>query len=1032
MELLNSLYLNYYSVGMLAASILTILSGIFLFMLPEKSKTTIHLGLSVLFGGGFSMCYFLSQGLYHSYPFIRPLLLILILLHQIHTVQFILRFPDHNRPKFTRKLHLTHYAISSIFFVFLIRAIFVNPTFYDFNGHYFEMRAPALLKAYSGFALVNALLITGFGVWKVVITKTGERPALLGILIAMFIAEIGGASLNVLNKLGFIDRAGFIGLFAFLTTIGYFGLLVSYLNKSKDRTTFMFKVVGSSFVTFILVFSFMALMIFNDVESKYDILKNTEAKIVLSEEDRPPELEYVAVYNPEEDEFSFKFSKENVALTKDIRWKMYLAWLYYRVQNSSDLSGLLEKIKEEKGNKYSKPYLELLEANQDREPIDVIKTSKRNIFYKGNKIKELPNEEFRTHLIKLLESEKGDFGYFKTAILEYIEKINLEDEELKNEVSHFLLLLQAPEERTYREGSNGNHYIGYQIIKPESGLVYEIGFSYRDYRLYTHQTGKTMIYVLFMGVVLIVMGTPIFLSGTLMNPLRTLLNGVREVRKGKLDTHIPVKVNDEIGYLSASFNSMVESIRDSKKKLEEYADQLEEKVEERTKELQFSLAQVEFLKSQQDGDYFLTTLLLKPLGVKNVQSQNIKVDFFVKQKKEFNFKSRSHEIGGDICISQDITLRNQKYIVFLNADAMGKSIQGAGGILVLGAVFQSIIQRTVSYKSHSEMAPEQWIKAAFKEMHKIFESFDGSMLISLVFGVVEDQTGLVYYINAEHPWIILYRDKKAEFIEDDLKFRKLGTAGVAGDFYVSMFKMEAGDILIMGSDGKDDLVMKSKTDSSGRVINEDETLILDRIQEADGDINGIFQSIKSRYELMDDFSLLSLSFKEEEAIAQLEEPPIDVHELIHSARKQAIQGNLDNSIAILEKAYDQKTERELVVPYLTRVYMKKQRYGEAAKICKEHLQAHAVDTPLMFRASYCLKLNREFDEAIDLAERVKLREPLNVKNLVHLADLYTVNGNIPRAVKLLKKAKQIDPDNKKILMIQEVLDRKTDEEAVLV
>lgn len=249
---------------------------------------------------------------------------------------------------------------------------------------------------------------------------------------------------------------------------------------------------------------------------------------------------------------------------------------------------------------------------------------------------------------------------------------------------------------------------------------------------------------------------------------------------------------------------------------------------------------------------------------------------------------------------------------------------------------------------------------------------------------------------------------------------------------MSMFKMEAGDILIMGSDGKDDLVMKSKTDSSGRVINEDETLILDRIQEADGDINGIFQSIKSRYELMDDFSLLSLSFKEEEAIAQLEEPPIDVHELIHSARKQAIQGNLDNSIAILEKAYDQKTERELVVPYLTRVYMKKQRYGEAAKICKEHLQAHAVDTPLMFRASYCLKLNREFDEAIDLAERVKLREPLNVKNLVHLADLYTVNGNIPRAVKLLKKAKQIDPDNKKILMIQEVLDRKTDEEAVLV
>ena len=35
----------------------------------------------------------------------------------------------------------------------------------------------------------------------------------------------------------------------------------------------------------------------------------------------------------------------------------------------------------------------------------------------------------------------------------------------------------------------------------------------------------------------------------------------------------------------------------------------------------------------------------------------------------------------------------------MNADAMGKSLQGAGGALVMGTVFKSIIQNTISVPS---------------------------------------------------------------------------------------------------------------------------------------------------------------------------------------------------------------------------------------------------------------------------------------------------------------------------------------------
>jgi hypothetical protein len=72
---------------------------------------------------------------------------------------------------------------------------------------------------------------------------------------------------------------------------------------------------------------------------------------------------------------------------------------------------------------------------------------------------------------------------------------------------------------------------------------------------------------------------------------------------------------------------------------------------------------------------------------------------------------------------------------------MGKSIQGAGGVLVLGTVFKSIIQRTISTAAGKNVYPERWLKNAFIEMHKAFESFDGSMLMSTVFGLIDEVTG---------------------------------------------------------------------------------------------------------------------------------------------------------------------------------------------------------------------------------------------------------------------------------------------------
>src|SRR5262249_47051822 len=154
----------------------------------------------------------------------------------------------------------------------------------------------------------------------------------------------------------------------------------------------------------------------------------------------------------------------------------------------------------------------------------------------------------------------------------------------------------------------------YLSIDFKTGKVYEVGFDYLDYRKYVHPLGVKYLVLLIAAILLIIVGFPVFFSRALVTPLNSLLSGVNQVNTGNLEVELPIFVEDEIGYLSRSFNGMVSSIRDSKQKLQEYATTLEDKVKERTAELQKAFEEVSALKKQQDGDYFLTSLLTTPLG----------------------------------------------------------------------------------------------------------------------------------------------------------------------------------------------------------------------------------------------------------------------------------------------------------------------------------------------------------------------------------------------------------------------------------
>ncbi|EPG76470.1 SpoIIE-like protein phosphatase domain protein [Leptospira fainei serovar Hurstbridge str. BUT 6] len=403
--------------------------------------------------------------------------------------------------------------------------------------------------------------------------------------------------------------------------------------------------------------------------------------------------------------------------------------------------------------------------------------------------------------------------------------------------------------------------ISYRFKIKDSSNLYEVGFPYESYRESMHEIVILHVFILFITIVTVLLGFRFFFKGTIWNPLKNLLSAIERINKGDLSTKIPVRIQDEIGFLSNSFNGMVATIRDAQTALSVYANTLEDQVKERT----FQLTQ---LLEQQQGDYFLTSLLLKPFGVEKIANGRIAIESFIRQKKQFTFKGQSYEIGGDLCMADTLSIGGKSCSVFINADAMGKSIQGAGGAIVLGSIFGSILNRTKLFEDKvNEITPQRWLKSTFLELSKIFEIFDGTMLVTAVIGIVEEDTGKAYIVNAEHPIPILYRNGRASLVQTKHFFNRMGVPQDSSEaFIIQSLQLRSGDCLIIGSDGKDDLIA-GRSDNGSNIINGNQETFLSSIEDAKGDLKEVYEKVKNH--LFDDISILKIEY--------ISDPEVSLH-----------------------------------------------------------------------------------------------------------------------------------------------------------
>ncbi|MCX6032776.1 MAG: response regulator, partial [Chloroflexi bacterium] len=113
------------------------------------------------------------------------------------------------------------------------------------------------------------------------------------------------------------------------------------------------------------------------------------------------------------------------------------------------------------------------------------------------------------------------------------------------------------------------------ISSGSAGLVQDY---YLDFREHLHTLLLPLAYLILGSSLLMLLAFPWLFRLNLVKPLETLLAGVRRVNAGDLQAAMPIYFRDEIGFLTASFNSTVAKLRD-------LVATLETRVAERTADL---------------------------------------------------------------------------------------------------------------------------------------------------------------------------------------------------------------------------------------------------------------------------------------------------------------------------------------------------------------------------------------------------------------------------------------------------------------
>ena len=240
----------------------------------------------------------------------------------------------------------------------------------------------------------------------------------------------------------------------------------------------------------------------------------------------------------------------------------------------------------------------------------------------------------------------------------------------------------------------------------------------------------------------------------------------------------------------------------------------------------------------------------------------------------------------------------------------------------------------------------------------------------------EEDTGVMYFINAEHPWTVLYRDKNAIFLEEELTTRKLGVP-MEYTLVVRVFRFQKNDVIIIGSDGRDDIHINESEEI--KIMNEDERQILYRIEDGRGILRGIVDSLLKKGRLTDDLSLLRIEFLNKDIEEKKNLPPI-LHDIIKTLMDfKKYKQMKEETLNFLKKLCNVYPLSESINKLIIYHFLKSRKYKECLEYLERFLYFVPDNNDFLYLAFILNKHLKKTKFAFEIIERLLLREPQNTR-----------------------------------------------------
>lgn len=445
--------------------------------------------------------------------------------------------------------------------------------------------------------------------------------------------------------------------------------------------------------------------------------------------------------------------------------------------------------------------------------------------------------------------------------------------------------------------------------------------------------------------------------------------------------------------LEREFVGIEYSMMEMSWEIEGHRQNLEEKVEQRTFELQEALTD---LKGRDD-------LIQKQLDMASIIQRSIlpgRIDDWNELK--FSVKYIAMEkIGGDFYD-----------IIQLKDDRLGVLVADVSGHGIPAALVTTMAKISFGNAGSKFDSPRR----IFQEVNQnILDHIKTQDYMTCFMAVVDDEYNLVYS-NASHQKGILLHTASGEIEYLDTDGLFLGAIEEARDTYgEARSRLDYGDRLILYTDGITESMSPERKEYG--LKNFEKSIIQKKEMPLNEFSDAIIDDVRNHIgsaQIIDDITLIVVELARDEAV-----------DVVKRSKKLTAAHQYGEAVDLLEKGLEKYPDNRKILYNLSKNHFRMNNYDMAVEVIDKYIEGDQKNKYAYYIAgASCYQLGR-FDEAVEYFEKAIYLDSAFVYAIFALGMAYKQNGQHDEAVKAFERVANIDPDNKMALYQLQLLNEET-------